>query len=417
MNVTGHRPRSRTISTHEGVIQMNPAAGRRRRGQEGQTLVLMVLALVALLSMTALIVDGGNAWAQQRGTQNASDAAAEAGAVVLAQNIGAVMTQATPTGTDQDVLNAVDASASNNGISTPTAWYTDITGNQLDPPVQVGSLGAVTPPSAAYGVEVDGSKTFRTYFAGVAGFNQFSASARATAIAGELTGFCEAPVCGMLPVTFPSSISTCNANNNKYNIGTPGGPYTIVTGDMTASNESIVPLCGTGPGSVGWLAIAPEDSVCGGGVNDLACDIQTPDNPVITFPIWVQTETGNTNNTQVDTAMNSWDGKTVYLPLFDCLENGVGQVSPGPACPNPPQTVSGNNTYYHLIGAIGFHLDHAYIQGDNSVICNSPPGLPLALGNGATGCLKGWFVLPITQGPVGMPQPGVPGPLGVQLIK
>ena len=384
-------------------------------GQQGQVLVLMSLALVAMLSVTALVVDGGNAFAQQRLTQNASDAAAEAGAVVLAQNIGASLVGAPLPKTDQDVATAVNTSATNNRITSPaTAFYTDINGNLLNPSVQVGTLGTAAPPSTAYGVQVNGTKTFPAILTSVIGIRQWSASTRATAIAGELGGFCAAPVCGFLPVTFPATVSSCSGTN-QVAIGT--GPYTIVTGARTAANESIVPLCGTGPGSVGWLAFSPEDNVCpGGATGELACDITVPDNPAITFPIWVQTETGNTNSTLIDTAMNTWDNKTVYLPLFDCLKDDVGQLSPGPACPNPPQKVAGNNTYYHLVGAIGFYLDHAYIQASNPE-CGIAPGAPVINPlNGGTGCLKGWFVLPITQGPIVTPT-GVPGPIGVQLIR
>jgi hypothetical protein len=380
----------------------------------------MALALVALLSMAALVVDGGNAFAQQRMTQNASDAAAEAGAVVLVQNIGAELVGAPLPKTDQDVAAAVNTSATNNHITSPAlAFYTDISGNLLSPSVQVGSLGTAAPPSGAssraYGVQVNGTKTFATILAGIVGIRQWSASTRATAIAGELKGFCGAPTCGFLPVAFPSTVSGCNGQNN-VTIGT--GQYAIVTGARTAGNESIVPLCGSGPGSVGWLAFSPEDSVCPGGATaELACDITVPDNPAITFPIWVQTETGNTNSTLIDTAMNTWDNKTVFLPLYDCLKDGVGQLSPGPLCPQPPQSVSGNNTYYHLKGAIGFYLDHAYIQAANPE-CGQFPGAPLIKPlNGGTGCLKGWFVLPITQGPIGLPASGDLGPIGVQLIK
>ena len=405
---------SQRSAVQKGTAMTAPTGRHSPRDERGQVLVVMALALVGLLSMTALVVDGGNAFAQQRLTQNASDAAADAGAVVLAQNIGASLVGKPLPKTDQDVANAVNGSATNNGITSPTtAFYTDISGNLLSPSVQVGSLGTAAPPSAAYGVQVNGTKTFPAILTGVVGIRQWSASTRATAVAGELSGFCASPVCGMLPLTFPSTISNCD-NTNKIVIGT--GPYSIVTGPMTAANESIVPLCATGPGSVGWLAIAPEDKVCGGGIADLVCDITTPDNPVLNFPIWIATETGNTNSKNVDTAMNTWDNKTVYLPLFDCLKDNVGQLSPGPACPNPAQKVSGSNTFYHMVGAIGFYLDHAYINGSNPE-CNQLPGSPLAGGNGATGCLKGWFVLPLTQGPVGTPTSGPPGPLSVQLIK
>ena len=87
-------------------------------------------------------------------------------------------------------------------------------------------------------------------------------------------------------------------------------------------------------------------------------------------------------------------------------------------CTNPG---NGNNLYYHIIKFAGFLLDHAYIQGNNGPACNSAPGItvtPPAGGNGGTSCLKGWFVRYVTQGPVGVFNPGTDNgdALGVQLI-
>ncbi|MHB8397985.1 MAG: pilus assembly protein TadG-related protein [Candidatus Limnocylindrales bacterium] len=48
--------------------------------QRGQILVLFTLALVAMIAMVGLILDGGGAYAQRRGEQNAADLAALAGA-------------------------------------------------------------------------------------------------------------------------------------------------------------------------------------------------------------------------------------------------------------------------------------------------------------------------------------------------
>ena len=136
-----------------------------QRGEQGQTLVLFAVALVALLAMGSLILDGGNAFAQQRVTQNGADAAASAGAVVLAQNLISVGVGGSATKTDQDVLTDVNAKAASNGISpAPTSYYTDISGTRLPGPIVVGSLGAgALPPATAYGVEVGGSRTFSTF--------------------------------------------------------------------------------------------------------------------------------------------------------------------------------------------------------------------------------------------------------------
>lgn len=120
----------------------------RPAGQRGQALVILAISVVALLVMTSLVIDGGNAFAQQRITQNGVDAAAEAGAVVLAENLIAKGDGVTSLPkSDQAVLQAIQSAASNNAISTnPTAAYTDIRGDLLAGPVLVGSLGAAPRP-------------------------------------------------------------------------------------------------------------------------------------------------------------------------------------------------------------------------------------------------------------------------------
>ena len=55
-----------------------------RHGQRGQALFIFVIALVALIAMTGLILDGGAVFAQQRVAQNGADGAANAGTVVIA---------------------------------------------------------------------------------------------------------------------------------------------------------------------------------------------------------------------------------------------------------------------------------------------------------------------------------------------
>ena len=52
----------------------------RRRSERGQILVIMIVGIVTILIATSVIVDGGNAWAQQRSTENGADAAALVGA-------------------------------------------------------------------------------------------------------------------------------------------------------------------------------------------------------------------------------------------------------------------------------------------------------------------------------------------------
>jgi hypothetical protein len=60
--------------------------GEIRGRESGQALILIVLAVVGLLGLTALAVDGANAFAQRRQAQNAADTSAFAAAIGRIQN-------------------------------------------------------------------------------------------------------------------------------------------------------------------------------------------------------------------------------------------------------------------------------------------------------------------------------------------
>ena len=360
---------------------------RSRGGEAGQTLMIAALAMIPLLIMVGLVVDGGFALANQRRNQNAADAAANAGAVLLMENLPFGLSGQPLPRTDADVKSAVLTTATTNGVDAPTvvAYYTDITGDRLDPEVVVGSLGAVPPPTAAFGVEAEGSMTFGTFFAGIAGFTGLTTGARATAVTGTAPGICSATEdCGFIPVTFPTSLTSCDGTNHQQ--WGSGGPYTIVTNPI-ATNEVIIPLCGTESGSVGWLDILPHQTACpGNGAAYLACYIGNPNNPHMDLPIWVDAQTGNTNSSQVQDALNVLTGPTVGLyepgldkivtvPLYDCVDNNIPQVHPGPPCPNSPQSGVGTNTSYRVVALGAMILDKAYIQGNNPSATRHRAGL------------------------------------------
>ena len=199
------------------------------RHQAGQVLVLLALGIVAMLAMVGLIVDGGNAFAQQRNTQNGADSAADAGALVLAQNAGVMV----PPKTDPDVWNAITAAALSNNMTAGAAYYTDVAGNLLTnggtiapttaSAVVVGSAPAGIPPcndpskcvdGRASGVRVIGTKTVDTYVARVVGMNSITISTTATAVAGYLNDICSSGAgCKALPVTFPVTTVGCDGTN------------------------------------------------------------------------------------------------------------------------------------------------------------------------------------------------------------
>jgi Flp pilus assembly protein TadG len=373
---------------------------RAERRDHGQVLVIFAVALVALLAVTGLVIDGGNAFSQQRMAQNSIDSGAEAGAVVLAQYYAGATAPSTgysgtcPTSTsdawDSAVCQAVYGAGSNNGVVINSAYYTSADGS-----TNLGTVGQGSVPSGAQGVRTQGSKQFGTYLIGVVGFNTLTAGGGATAVVGKISSFCPpASVCGMLPVAIPVQTSTCYGNHT-LEVGSSDWP---ITSDFVASTESIVPMCQNGPGSVGWLHWPCETSNGQPGILD---EIVTPCVQNINLPEWVDTATGNTNNPSIEDALNAYDGKVVLIPQFDAVQG------------------NGNNLQYHITQLHAFLLDTAYTNGNNHPACNSAPGSPFIGGNGANGCLKGWWTDVILTGAVSLGNitVGTDQPLGVQLIK
>jgi hypothetical protein len=439
------------INPPTGARQM-ARIGKGRDRQRGQIIVMMAGGMVAVILVVALIVDGGNAWAQRRIVQNASDAISQAGAIVLAQRFAGVT--APVGGWDAEVNAKVQASATANGIANVTAYYTDICGlvlksdgsaalnpdgtEDLASAVQVGSGalpgGAATTPDCptaqvgpVAGVMVIGAKNFKTYLTGVIGMNAMDATARATAVTGYLQGACDVAAgaaCAILPVTVPVNIVSCDGSNNPVNTG-----VAWVLGPVYK-----VPLCQNGPGNVGWIDWTPPS----GGTSELIGSITTPNNPAINLPSWnFVTETGNVNSAGVETALRAYDGQVVLIPQFDqtCGPHaGVIPNSSVPAINTPPNYGcpagdlggNGSNQWYRFpsfayfemcistdSGCVAVGATHgAYVNGNNSSVCDT--------GNGATSCLVGRFVEILGSGTVG---PGVGGgttstkAIGIQLIQ
>ena len=146
---------------------MHRSSNRRERGQ---IIVIAALGMVAFIGLVALVLEGGNAYAQQRVTQNTVDAAANAGAVVIAQSLGGVAKTTTDVAAAMSPIMAPGPT----GLDLVDARFTNVTGQLLTP------FGVVTPdralaarvgtdaiPPAAQGVSVAGQRTFGTSFARV----------------------------------------------------------------------------------------------------------------------------------------------------------------------------------------------------------------------------------------------------------
>ena len=402
-------------------MDLNPR--RRRQVDSGQTLVLFALGLVALIAMVGLVIDGGNAYAQQRRTQNGIDAAAEAGAVQLARRL--VGLPGTDADWDQRVADLVSATADSNEITTVgTPSYVNHDG------VVLGPVGTGTIPPGTQGVHVEGSRDFPTYFAGVLGMNQFTASATATAI----TGYAEASgVGGLIPLTFPILLTQCETGGGSNRLFHPNDGVPWPSGP---ANVIAIPLCSNGPGNVGWIDWDPP----AGGASEVADSIRNPNNPPIRTPHWYFiTETGAI--TSLDDDMDTWEGKDITFPIFhvqaddpatpeDESEIGTCRNEPGGSkdsladCASSDIGFTGGQGWYYLVSFGNFHLLHSYIQGNHETECNDAATLASVASNGTNqvnNCLIGYFNAPVVAGEFevgsGSTPPTPLTPVAVQLIR
>ncbi|HEY5483781.1 MAG TPA: pilus assembly protein TadG-related protein [Propionibacteriaceae bacterium] len=149
---------------------MNAGPGRTD-AQRGQILIVFTLALVAIVAMVGLIIDGGDTFVQRRNMQNVADAAAMAAAYSYT-----------------NTSDASIAAAAGTTVATQNGYATGVT-------------VVVTP--AANGATAVASVTLphRNWFSGIVGFSSWQITTTASAITGQPTG-----VFGLMPIIVNQSI-------------------------------------------------------------------------------------------------------------------------------------------------------------------------------------------------------------------
>ena len=358
----------------------------RGAGSRGQSLALFAVSLTAMVLGVGLVIDGGNALAQRRASQNASDLAALAGARVVAEWISGD----TANGTDANVATAITNSVSANGGVSVT-WggpngprYIDQNG------AFTGWVGDGTIPTNSVGVRLATTRSWPTYFLGIVGMRTWGASADATARGGYAAG---APQGEIFPAgvaeAFFDGRAPCGETNISTDPSSPCYPSHLTPGDLNV------------PGGFGWLKfgctgpnadgkpfglgqVAPANA---GGCSDDKGFLQVELGPPSqSFGCCTQTglpgsgdDIGSIpgNKVAADCDYYVANGITVIVPVWDTAYG------------------TGENAYYHIVGFTGWQI---------------------------TGCsggadLQGVWRQPLWNGPTTL-KPGFAGaPLAVQLIR
>jgi hypothetical protein len=140
--------------------------------------VLFSLSLVALLTGTALVVDVGGAWGQQRTQQKVADVAALAGATAEAN--GATRAQIVQAAIDSAVANGYAASEVTVNIPPVSGAYAP--GGSESGPLSTNDCSAAI--KYPCWIEVGVARPHRNSFARVVGLDTFGVAARGVAVGG-----------------------------------------------------------------------------------------------------------------------------------------------------------------------------------------------------------------------------------------
>ncbi|MCH7845092.1 MAG: hypothetical protein IH850_04605 [Acidobacteria bacterium] len=324
----------------------------RVRNESGAVIVFVAVALVALLGMTAFVIDFGRIWQERRELQAGATAGVLAVAEDCARDLCDLAYNELATAELYADANAIDGAASVFAIDL------DLT----DQTVQVVTATENTA----------GGDTMDMLFAGIVGFDNITVGADAAAAWGTPLG----------AATLPLIISDCEWNSSLpgYPNGSPQGlPY---ADDPDLSAWPMATIFWHDP-----LGVGPDPDMC---------IIQ----PGLDLPGgfgWIETSSGcmaeivHGETIGVDPGQNAPCSSGYFASLFDEGEPvKIPYFKEVPATPNGNYTVSSHGLF--VIAGYDFNQGPAYRRG----VVSCGPG---------TSCMTGWFVKDVTAG-------GGPGGLG-----
>jgi Flp pilus assembly protein TadG len=283
---------------------------KRLRDERGQAAVLTTLFLVVLLGVTALVLDVGSWFREQRATQAAADSAALAAAQALPDSPG-----------EANVLAA--QYLAKNGGGTSTVTFKSTFGGSDTVSVQV--------KRNAPGV-----------FAKLLGIDSVDVSAKATARA---SGFDSAKYVAPIVV---------NVKHPKLNCGLSNGKPVPCFGDPTTLELVNLhnPGSGDAAGSFGLINLARSE---GGnvGASTLADWVSNGFDQYMPLGTYDAAPSANFNNGQFQGALKFRSGDDLLFPIYKTL------------------TGSGSNAKYDIIGWVGFRVTGFDPSGSDGTVSGS----------------------------------------------
>lgn len=197
----------------------------RDRRNDGQILVIFVLALVAMFAMASLLFDGGNALVLKRKLQDAGDAAALAAANVIQS--GTTRGCSTNAGPPPGLPRAEIVTAAQNAVTAALPGF-DV------------SKIVVTCPDGwqDYVVQVALSSRSPMYFGGAIGFSGFGVATTSQAVNGQIGGLVD-------------SVVELDPGNPLWPNGYRGCPSVLLSGGPTVTFDGSVQIDSACPAASG----------------------------------------------------------------------------------------------------------------------------------------------------------------------
>lgn len=264
----------------------------RLHKEDGQVLVLAAVAMVALLGMSAFVIDVGSWFRQQRATQSVVDAAALAGA------------QSLPTDPAGALTVAKDYGAKNGG-----------TGVLSDANIQISSTYGANDT-----IKVTKSQPAGSFFGKIFGVDVVNVHATATAMVG---------VPSQAEYVAPIAVNILHPDLH----GQPQCPC------YGPGNQTTLPLGKTGaPGSFDLLNLDVNQQNGTVGASTMASWIQNGFDKYLPLGGYYSDPGAKYNSSNVGAALQARIGTELLFPVYDTL------------------TGTGSNASYHVIAWVGFHL-------------------------------------------------------------